>query len=312
MANGGNEDRIYEKKDIAFSTSHLSKSYKDVLAIQDLSISVKKGAIGLLGPNGAGKSTLIRVLLGLIKPTEGSYELFTTSNNNELYLDRIGYMPEHDCLAPNISAVGVVSYMGQLSGLPADIAMERTHDMLDYVDLGEERYRKIKTYSSGMKQKVKMAQALVHDPDLIFFDEPTNGLDPEGRSEMLTLLDDVAKSKKSIVLSSHLLPDIEHICDDVIILNNGKMILYDDLKSVLGSQRLIVRIKGDKARFSKSLQQRGITASADASNIIIEGDNIQSIVFEEAARMGVQIRYMAYHSKTLEDIFLHLVGDGNE
>ncbi len=291
----------------AFSTNNISKAFGSVQALQPTSIEVRNGSIGLLGPNGAGKSTLIKVLLNLLSPTTGSYSLLNSSIDPLLQLDNVGYMPEHDCLPSGFTAVGFVSYMGQLSGLPSDVAMERTHDILDYVDMGEARYRKIKEFSTGMKQKVKLAQALVHDPELVFFDEPTNGLDPEGRKEMLELLRDVVSIGKSIVLSSHLLPDIEYVCKDVIILDGGKVLLYDSLDAILGSKQTVVRIKGDRSSFSQEIKKAGLIVHEDGRNLIIEGTDVSGTIFRTASRTGTQVRYMSPHSRSLEDIFLQVV-----
>jgi len=296
---------------IAFSTEALSKSYGMVRAVNDLSITVKKGSIGLLGPNGAGKSTLIKMLLGLVRPTKGSFEMASFQDSGS-YLDNVGYMPEHDCLPGGITAVGLVSYMGKLSGLPADVAMERTHEILDFVGMDEARYRKIKSFSTGMKQKVKLCQAMVHDPDILFFDEPTNGLDPEGRKEMLDLIRDVGNSGKTIVLSTHLLPDVEYVCKDVMIMNNGDLLLYDSLESKLGGKNLVVRVKGDHGSFMGFLKERGHEIDIVGTNIHIGDSVTPREVFEAARNSKVQIRYMSYHSRTLEEFFLQLVGGGLE
>jgi len=300
-----------EVGDFAFVTDNLSKSYGMVKAVNDLTVSVSKGSIGLLGPNGAGKSTLIKMLLGLIQPTSGQFRI-TKVEGSGSYLDKVGYMPEHDCLPGSISAVGLVSYMGQLSGLPSDVSMERTHEILDFVGMDESRYRNIKSFSTGMKQKVKLCQAMVHDPDLVFFDEPTNGLDPEGRKEMLELIRDVSKSGKTIILSTHLLPDVEYVCKDVMIMNNGELLLYDSLKETLGSTNLAVRVRGDQERFIELMSGRGFEARVMGSNILIGGNATSKEVYEAARDSMVQVRYLSHHSRTLEDLFLQLVGDSNE
>ncbi|MBN1786747.1 MAG: ABC transporter ATP-binding protein [Candidatus Methanofastidiosa archaeon] len=297
---------LSEGENIAFLTSSLSKSYGLIRAVSGVTVSVRKGAIGLLGPNGAGKSTLIKTLLGLIAPTEGSYKV---QGRDEGYLDSVGYMPEHDCLPGGLTAVGFVSYMGRLSGLPPDVSMERTHEILDFVGLDEARYRKIKSFSTGMRQKVKLAQAMVHDPEILFFDEPTNGLDPEGRKEMLDLIRDVADSGKTIVLSTHLLPDVEYVCKDVMIMNNGELILYDSLENVLGTQNLIVRVKGDPGPFSGALRRMGYSAEVSGGKVLVGGNASSKEVFMAARESDAQVRYISYHSHTLEELFLQLVGD---
>ena len=290
-----------------FSTRELSKSYGPFIALRDLSIDVEEGAVGLLGPNGAGKSTLLRILLGLIIPSSGDYTILDSDSSAPFLLDRVGYMPEHECLNPNFSAVGFVSYMAQLAGLPPDTAMERTHDVLDYVGLEDERYREIESYSSGMKQRVKLAQALVHDPDVVFFDEPTNGMDPSGREEILDLLRDITSMGKSILLSSHLLPDVEYVCDEVVILNNGELLAQGNIKKLLGSKELKVRIRGDKSVFIKKLEKEGCKISVKGEEIQIEEEEASKKIFKIAAQEDIQIRYMGYRSRSLEELFLELV-----
>lgn len=290
-----------------FSTRELSKSYGPFIALRDLSIDVEEGAVGLLGPNGAGKSTLLRILLELITPSSGEYTILDSDGSAPFLLDRVGYMPEHECLNPNFSAVGFVSYMAQLAGLPPDTAMERTHDVLDYVGLEDERYREIESYSSGMKQRVKLAQALVHDPDVVFFDEPTNGMDPSGREEILDLLRDITSMGKSILLSSHLLPDVEYVCDEVVILNNGELLAQGNIKKLLGSKELKVRIRGDKSLFIKKLEKEGCKISVKGEEIQIEEEEASKKIFKIAAQEDIQIRYMGYRSRSLEELFLELV-----
>lgn len=294
-----------------FSTRGLSKSYGPFKALNNLTIDVEEGTVGLLGPNGAGKSTLLRILLGLLKPSSGDYEIFATTNENKFLLDLVGYLPEHDCLPSQLTAVGFVSYFGQLSGLPSDIAMERTHQALDYVGLAEERYRPIESYSTGMKQRVKLAQALVHDPQVVFLDEPTNGMDPEGREEMLLLLRDIASMGKSIVLSSHLLPEVEFVCDHVVILNNGELVEQGKVSELLGSQSLRVKIRGDGTSFIQFLEAEGCNVSHVGSEFIIDGKDVIQKVWNVASRENIQIRYIGFRSRSLEELFLDLVGGNN-
>src|SRR5262250_2256327 len=193
-------------------------------ALQDVTATFAAGAVGLLGPNGAGKSTMIKTLLGFIVPAAGRMHVLGRDVAAQP-LDiraRVGYMPENDAHIPGMNAVTFVAYCGELSGLPPSDAMQRAHEVLFYVGLGEARYRTVDTYSTGMKQRIKLAQALVHDPDLVFLDEPTNGMDPKGRDEMLELVRDLSHNKGlNLILSSHLLPDVEYVCDHVIVLDKG-------------------------------------------------------------------------------------------
>ncbi|MGH2604052.1 MAG: ABC transporter ATP-binding protein, partial [Dehalococcoidia bacterium] len=206
----------------------LTKHYGSVVALEGLTFSLDHGIVGLMGANGAGKSTLIKILLGLLQPTSGTaLVLGMDATTHGLHArERIGYMPEHDCLPPDVSAFAFVTHMAQLSGLPPREAAGRTADTLRYVGLDEERYRSIGGYSTGMKQRVKFAQALVHDPQILFLDEPTNGLDPSGRESMLDLIARTGREGTGlcIVMSTHLLADVEHICDQVVVLDGGTLI----------------------------------------------------------------------------------------
>src|SRR4029079_8109905 len=184
------------------------------------------GSVGLLGPNGAGKSTLLKSLLGFVTPVEGTLRVLglgVATRPLEIR-SRIGYMPESDGHVPGMNAVTFVAYCGELAGLPKADAMQRAHEVLFYTGLGEARYRNVETYSTGMKQRIKLAQALVHDPDLLFLDEPTNGMDPKGRDEMLDLIRDLARNKGvNVIVSSHLLPDVEYTCGHVVVLDKGRV-----------------------------------------------------------------------------------------
>ena len=194
------------------------------IALRDVTTSFAAGAVGLLGPNGAGKSTMIKALLGFVVPTRGRMRVLglDVAEAPLAIRARVGYMPESDAHIPGMNAVSFVAYCGELAGLPRVDAMQRAHEVLFYVGLGEARYRNVETYSTGMKQRIKLAQALVHDPDLLFLDEPTNGMDPKGRDEMLELVRDLAHNKGvHLILSSHLLPDVEYTCDFVVVMDHG-------------------------------------------------------------------------------------------
>src|SRR4051794_21167106 len=193
-------------------------------ALRDVTSSFVPGAVGLLGPNGAGKSTMIKALLGFLAPSHGQMHVLgiDVARSPIEIRARIGYMPENDAHIPGMNAVSFVAYCGELAGLPRSDSMQRAHEVLFYVGLGEARYRNVETYSTGMKQRIKLAQALVHDPDLLFLDEPTNGMDPKGRDEMLELVRDLAHNKGvHLILCSHLLPDVEYTCDYVVVMDRG-------------------------------------------------------------------------------------------
>src|SRR5262249_19690987 len=206
--------------------SDLTKRYGSVTALEGLTFTLDHGIVGLMGANGAGKSTLIKILLGLLPPTSGRAQVLgmDATTHGLKARERIGYMPEHDCLPPDVSAAAFIANMAQLSGLPPREAQGRAADTLRYVGLDEARYRPIGGYSTGMKQRVKFAQALVHDPQILFLDEPTNGLDPSGRERMLELVKRTGRaSGLCIVMSTHLLADVESICDQVVILDGGRL-----------------------------------------------------------------------------------------
>src|SRR5260221_3635553 len=202
----------------------VSVAYGKSAALKSVTTSFSAGAVGLLGPNGAGKSTLLKALLGFLVPGPGRLRVLGL-DVVEAPLEiraRVGYMPENDAHIPGMNAVSFVAYCGELAGLPRVDAMQRAHEVLYYVGLGEARYRNVETYSAGMKQRIKLAQALVHDPDLLFLDEPTNGMDPKGRDEMLELVRDLAHNKGvNLILCSHLLPDVEYTCDSVVVMDKG-------------------------------------------------------------------------------------------
>src|SRR4029078_9133482 len=195
-------------------------------ALKNVTATFARGAVGLLGPNGAGKSTMLKALLGFVKPDQGRMSVLGLGVAERPMEIRagLGYMPESDAHIPGMNAVSFVAYCGELAGMPPADAMPRAHEVLQYVGLGEARYRNVDTYSTGMKQRIKLAQAIVHDPDLLFLDEPTNGMDPKGREEMLELVRDLAHNKGvSLILSSHLLPDVEYTCDHVVVMDKGRV-----------------------------------------------------------------------------------------
>ncbi|MEE8378109.1 MAG: ABC transporter ATP-binding protein, partial [Candidatus Aminicenantaceae bacterium] len=211
---------------MSIDIQNITFQYGKTKALDSVSLNLPKGAIGLLGPNGAGKSTLLRILLGFLVPDKGDGSVLGYDIRKQQSMIRryVGYMPEDDCLIPGMDAVSFTSYLGELSGMPQQEAMKRAHEVLFYVGLEESRYRRLETYSSGMKQRLKLAQALVHDPRLIFLDEPTSGLDPHGRQEILELIIDISSKKDiQVLISSHILSDIEATCNYVVILNKGLM-----------------------------------------------------------------------------------------
>jgi ABC-2 type transport system ATP-binding protein len=287
-------------------------------ALSSVTAQFPSGAVGLLGPNGAGKSTMIKALLGLVAPTRGGMQVLGLDVRHaaQEIRARIGYMPENDAHIPGMNAVTFVAYCGQLSGLPPVDAMQRAHEVLYYVGLGEARYRNVETYSTGMKQRIKLAQALVHDPDLLFLDEPTNGMDPQGRDEMLALIHDLGHHKQvNLILSSHLLPDVEHTCDHVIVMDRGRIATQGPIATLKGSGGSVfeLRIKGDLGRFVEVLRTRGLEAHGtdeDVMRVLVPAGRTARDVFALAASHDVQVRHLRPSVPTLEDVFIDAIEGG--
>src|SRR5215471_1849034 len=239
-----------------FALNDITKTYGRITALRNLSVSVQPGAVGLLGPNGAGKTTLIRTLLGLITVDSGGGQVLGMDIHARRLDIRqaVGFAPEDECLFPGVAGIESVAYAGELCGMTWTDAMQRAHEVLNYVGLGEARYRPVESYSTGMKQRLKLASAIVHDPRMLILDEPTNGMDPKGREDILELSRDLAHNKgMSVLFSSHLLPDVEAVCDYVMVLSRGRLIAHgriQELKQV--QQRLYeVRVKADQEKFAR-------------------------------------------------------------
>ncbi|MCX6543074.1 MAG: ABC transporter ATP-binding protein [Acidobacteria bacterium] len=303
--------------DAIVQIEHLSVVYGKQAALLDVTAAFPAGAVGLLGPNGAGKSTLLKALLGFVKPTSGRMQVLglDVAVSPSAIRARLGYMPEIDAHIPGMNAVSFVAYCGQLGGLPHVDAMQRAHEVLQYVGLGEARYRNVETYSTGMKQRIKLAQALVHDPDLLFLDEPTNGMDPKGREEMLELIRDLAHNKGvNLILSSHLLPDVEYTCNHVVVLHQARIATQgpiDDLKGPRGSA-FELRVKGDRVAFARVLEAAGMVSKAaedDIMRVFVPDDKGALALFQLAAREGMQVRHLRPSVPTLEDVFAQAVGE---
>jgi ABC-2 type transport system ATP-binding protein len=278
-------------------------------------------AIGLLGPNGAGKSTLLNTLLGFYAPSTGSARIFGVDPRlrpNEVR-PWIGYMPESDAFVAHMTGVHFVRYMAELSGLPAREALERTHEVLFYVGLGEERYRKLGTYSIGMKQQIKLAQAIVHGPRLLFLDEPTNGLDPSARQRMLRLIRQIRDGGQTrLVISSHLLPDVEECCDEVVLLKQGRIHAHVDLEEQRRANKRLLDVNalGVTADFTRGLLELGCDCAAFEDNegitrlrVVLGEDADVRMVYELAQRLQVSIRRLSSRRDSLEELFLDAFRD---
>ena len=288
----------------------LSRSFGGKRALDDVSTELPGGAVGILGPNGAGKTTLLKILLGLLPADSGVAEVLgidATAHPHQAR-QRVGYMPEADCTIPRMTGVRLTAFAGELSGLPRRAALTRAHEVLHYTGLGEVRYRKADEYSQGMRQRLRLAQALVHDPDLLFLDEPTSGLDPAGRRKMLALIQDLTTDHgKHVLLSSHLLPDVEEVCGYVMVLDRGRLISAGplaDLRSRRDGQ-FEARIKGDVAAVLAALGDRGIEATGlPGSHLSLALPDGPLPLFAAARDHKAQVRELREVATTLEEALL--------
>jgi ABC-2 type transport system ATP-binding protein len=299
------------------SINNLTVRYGAFTALDDFSCQIEEGCTGLLGPNGAGKTTLLKTLLGFITPTSGGGNVLGLDlyNGNKEIRQKIGLMPEQDCHIPGLTAVGFVAYAGELAGMPADQALRRAHEVLEYCGLGEARYRNVETYSTGMKQRIKLAQAMIHGPKLLLLDEPTNGLDPKGREEMLDLIKDISHNKGvNVLISSHLLPDIERVCDRVVVVLRGKLVSQGtirDLKRIEG-QPLDVDLRESNESFLTSLRAKGAQATPTTYTTVrvqVAGtrEHAMNTILQSAKESGAQVRGVKLAERSLEEAFLTAV-----
>jgi len=295
----------------------LSVSFGRRQILKNLRGDLRGKAIGLLGPNGAGKTTLIHTLLGFHPPSGGTAQIFGNDITHDAKKIKsfIGYMPERDSFIAKMNAVHFVRLMGELSGLPSEAALERAHEALFYVGLGEARYRRLETYSLGMKQLAKLAQAIVHGPKLIFLDEPTNGLDPPARQRMIKLIREIRDSgHANIVLSSHLLLDVEECCDEILILRDGEIAVYCNLEEERKSNRkfLMLETRGDQDKFVKALEKLGCEYAVSGHRLKVvlqDGVDVRDL-YRLADQEQVQLRRLSYKRDSLEDIFLKAMENG--
>ncbi|MGE3819201.1 MAG: ABC transporter ATP-binding protein [Isosphaeraceae bacterium] len=301
-----------------FELRNLSKSYGRVVALDDLTVSVPEGAIGLLGPNGAGKTTMIRSLMGLIRVDSGSGHVLGRDVRRAPLDVRqvVGFVPEDECLFPGVDGVEFVAYSGELAGMGRSDALQRAHEMLDYTGLGEARYRKVESYSTGMKQRLKIASAIVHDPRMVILDEPTNGMDPAGRLEILELARDLTRRKgMSLLFSSHLMPDVEAVCDHVLVMGRGRLLAQGTLADLTRTERpaFEVRVKGDQAAFGARLSTLGCQVESTDDALLVEtpAGRSHELLWSIARDAGEQIRMLRPLRNSLEEVFLKAVAELN-
>jgi ABC-2 type transport system ATP-binding protein len=297
-----------------FALHQVTKTYGKITALKQLSVSVPPGAVGLLGPNGAGKTTLIRTLLGLITVDTGGGKVLDMDIHEQRLNIRqaVGFVPEDECLFPGVPGVEFAAYAGELCGMAWKDALQRAHEVLNYVGLGEARYRRVESYSSGMKQRLKLGAAIVHDPRLLILDEPTNGMDPAGRQDILELARDLAHNKgMSLLFSSHLLPDVEAVCDHVVVLGRGQLLAQGKIQELkeANDHTFEVRVKRDPGLFAARLSQSGcgVEASEDVLLVRLPSGQPRDLLWRLAASSGEQIRYLRPQRSTLEEVFLKAV-----
>lgn len=293
---------------------HLTVRYGSFTALDDFSVEFPEGCVGLLGPNGAGKTTLLKTLLGFIQPAQGSGQVLGHAIGLQGREIRrvVGYMPEQDCHIPGMNGVQFVAYAGELAGLPRNQALRRSHEVLEYCGLGEARYRAVETYSTGMRQRIKLAQALVHGPRLLLLDEPTNGLDPRGRQEMLALVRDITQNKGvNVLVCSHLLPDIERTCESVIVIARGQMRLQGAVRELTGlaGRAVDATLREPSGAFLQQAVGQGfelVSAKGAEYRLAAPGspEELSRRLFVAAAESGAQIRGVRPAQRSLEEAFL--------
>jgi ABC-2 type transport system ATP-binding protein len=290
------------------SVEHLTKHYGNVVALDDVSFRITDGITGILGENGAGKSTAIRILLGLTRPTSGSATVLGQNALESVAVRaRIGYMPEHDCLPSQVSAAEFLTHLAEVSGLPPPMARTRAADTLRHVGLFEERYRAIGGYSTGMRQRVKLAQAIVHDPAFVFLDEPTAGLDPAGREEMLMLIRKTHREFGiSVLFSSHLMGDIERTCDRIIVLQAGRLVESGEVEQFTKeTETVFIEVDANREELLAALARRGVTVTVERSGLTIEGptESVYDQVRDALVESQAPLRRMAPRRRALTELF---------
>lgn len=302
------------------SLKQITKTYKSLPALDGIDLEIRSGITGLLGPNGAGKSTLIKLLLGLVKPTSGAATFlgYDVIKEGRQIRNRIGYMPEDDCYISGLSGVNAVQFSGCLSGIPKTEALRRAHEILDFCDMKQERYRMVDTYSTGMRQKIKFASAIVHDPEFLILDEPTSGLDPEEREALLNRIRLLATEMgKSVLISTHILPDVQAICDDVVILSQGRVRLSEPLETLNRTKEpsFCIRVLEDMDQLAEALKKSNVKVTKNPDGTLTaagQSTGLSEIIWRSAFDSGVSIQSLTPSRNSLEEVFLSTVADSRE
>lgn len=296
-------------------TTDIRKTYGSVVALDELSVNVPRAAVGLLGANGAGKSTLIKLLLGLQRPTHGASTVlgFDVGTQSQHMREYVGYMPEADCLPVDVTAADFVGHMAEMSGIPKQAARLRAAETLYQCGVDEERYRLIREFSTGMKQRVKLAQAIVHDPSLVFLDEPTNGMDPSGREDMLDLITRIHRDLGiTVILSSHLLEDVERVCDYVLMLQSGRLAMTGPLSSLIqGGEDIVIQVDGPVDQFVRALERNNLTVRKRGHELLVlhQNDEVFDVIRNASIVSDVLLRELRLDTRTLEDVYLQHAGE---
>lgn len=290
--------------------------YGDFKAIDNITLNLESGTFGLLGPNGAGKTTLLKILLGFLKPNKGHGTIleFDIGQENITMKKKIGYVPETNCIIPGMDGISHTSYLGQLGGMPKQEAMKRAHEVLYYVGLDEARYRNVETYSTGMKQRLKLAAALVHDPELLFLDEPTSGMDPKARKDILTLINDISQNNKmNILISSHILADIEVTCSEIIIINKGQIVKQEKINKAQNRQDIFeLKLQGNLNGFKQEFPNLNFHKGEKNKLVVkLPADFDLNLLFRAAYKTKTQIRHLIPRKTSLKDIFISAIGEEN-
>lgn len=305
---------------IQIQLNGITKDYGQLRALDSVTLAIGAGVTGLLGPNGSGKSTLIKALMGLVEVNSGEGQVLGLDLRRKSFAirSRVGYMPEDDCYVAGLSGVAMVQFSARLAGLPATEGLRRAHEILDFCGMKQERYRTVETYSTGMRQKIKFAQAIVHDPPLLILDEPTSGLDPDERQNMLARIRGLStKAGKTVLVSTHILPDVQAICDSLVILAKGRVRAAGSLELLRspGAPKLQIRVVGSPERLAERLRGEGISVTVESDrSLSVELDDGTTVdrLWQMAAESGVVVRAVVPARVSLEQIFLDAVRESAE